>query len=192
MTSLKSGSIPQLLHELRSATRPLHNQLDSLPLSESLFEQRCTPQQYGELISWQWAAHKISECGLATFEWPSTFGYRSRLEALKQESVELNDKLSEQLAPPSTLASATGRAYVLCGSALGGKTILGHLRANPKLAQFSPFPFYLYQREHGLQQWRDFMGFVSKKTWSTTEISEAVEEAKTTFGVFAKAAGVKP
>ena len=175
-----------LLQALRSATRPLHDELDGAAASRKIGEGTLTADDYRRLIAWQYRAHAVAEGGLEDFSWPGPYRYRRRGPALLAEARALGLPLPlvRALQPPQTLARATGRAYVLEGSSLGGNKILGHLRRNARLAGLSDFDFYAFQRDEGLGQWRGFTAFAKTRDWTPEEVGEAQVEAVRVFGVF--------
>ena len=181
-----------LLRHLRTGTRAAHDALEAGGPGRRLTGGRLTPRAYEAVVAWQRVAHAAAEVGLERFDWPATYGYRSRRPSLAAEAVHEPGAPPPPppLTPPPTLAAAVGRAYALEGSALGGNVILGHLQRNRRLAPYAPFPFYRFQRDIGLAQWRAFGQFVSERDWSPREREEAVAEAGQTFDVFRTALGV--
>ena len=180
-----------LLQALRSATRPLHDELDGAAASRKIGEGTLTADDYRRLIAWQYRAHAVTEAGLEHFAWPGAYRYSSREAVLQAEASALGLPLPRvrTLKPPRSLAGAAGRAYVLEGSSLGGNMILGHLRKNQRLVGLSDFDFYAFQRDVGLRQWRAFVAFAKTRDWSPAEVEEASAEAVSVFGVFAQAQG---
>ena len=178
-----------MLSHLRATTQPLHARLDAAPLSARVTDGTLAPDDYRALLAWQRHAHAVAEAGLVDFDWPGAYRYRARTPALTAEATALGlpTARARALRPPATLAAATGRAYVLEGSSLGGNMILGHLRANQRLSGLSDFAFYAFQRDVGLRQWRAFAAFAKTHDWTPEEIEAAGEEAVEVFGVFAKA-----
>ena len=177
-----------LLSELRAATRASHAALDGRPLARAVLDGSIDPDGYRELIAWQLHAHAHAERGLASVAWPAAFTYTSRQPALHAEHLTETTALGGPALPtPTSLAEATGRAYVLSGSALGGALILRHLEANESLRAFAPFPFYRFQRERGLPEWRAFTAFAKTHPWTAAERAEAARSAVAVFEVFAKA-----
>lgn len=180
-----------MLDALRSATRPLHDQLDGAALSSRVTDGTATAEDYLALVRWQRHAHAKAEEGLAEFAWPpeTDYAYRARGPVLEAEAVALGLPTIRvrALQPPATLAAATGRAYVLEGSSLGGNMILGKLRGNERLVGRSDFAFYAFQREVGLRQWRAFAAFAKTQDWTPAQVAEASAEAVKVFGVFAAA-----
>ena len=150
-------------------------------------EGTLAPAAYRRFIAWQYLAHARSEPGLAEFPWrdhAADYAYAARLPQLNQEVAAADRPVAEPLPPPATLAVATGRAYVLEGSSLGGNVIFGHLERNPRLAAFAPFAHYAFQRAHGVGQWRRFAAFAKTHVWSAAEAEEAVVAAREVFDVF--------
>ena len=177
-----------LLGILRERTRPLHDQLDSAPLSRRLFEPGLTRPEYQRLVSGQAVAHAATEVGLAAFAWPGPYRYHSRAEVLA-EVVGPSSSSGHgvaPLSPPEDLAAAVGRAYVLEGASLGGARILKRLRATPALSGES-FPFYTHQRDYGLRQWRSFVAFVGERDWDEAGEEQAVAAARRVFTIFGAA-----
>ena len=181
--------MPALLPHLRAATRPLHEQLDGAALSTRVTDGTLAPDGYRALLTWQRHAHAVAESGLADFPWPADYRYRPRTPVLtaEAEALGLPPERVRMLQPPASLAAATGRAYVLEGSSLGGNMILGKLRANEQLRGASDFAFYTFQRDVGLRQWRAFAAFAKTWDWSAEEVEDAGAAAVRVFGVFAEA-----
>lgn len=183
-----------LLTALRARTRPTHERLDASPFTARLTAGTLDADGYRALIRWQRRAHAEVELGLADFPWPAEYAYASRAAALADERVADNrdptdadaeeEETDTALQPPTDLATATGRAYVLEGSSLGGNLILGHLRANSSLAAFAPFPLYAHQRTDGMPQWRAFVTFAASRSWTADETAIACEAAAEAFAAF--------
>ncbi len=180
-----------LLAQLRTATRPLHDDLDGAPISTSVTDGTLTAEDYRTLIEWQLKAHLVAEHGLADFDWPGEYRYVARLPALRGEAAQLRigEPKVESLPAPRSLAEAVGRAYVLEGSSLGGNMILGQLKSNERLADAAPFAFYDFQRREGLRQWRQFTAFAKTLDLIAAEEAESRAAAVETFKVFG---GVQP
>ena len=176
-----------LLTYLRSQTAELHALLDARPLAQAVLDECLDVAGYTELIRWQYTAHLRAETGLADFAWPTEYRYHARLPVLQREQVALPTGVDDGLAAPQSVAEATGRAYVLCGSALGGNRILSHLMRTPGLADFAPFPFYSHLREAGIAEWKAFTAFAKTRHWTPAEQHQAGEAAIATVRVFAKA-----
>lgn len=174
-----------LLADLRASTRPQHDALEALGPSRRLTDGTLDADGYEGVIAWQRHAHALAEGGLRQYPWPGPYAYRPRGDALARESVPPALRRIRPLRAPDSLAAAVGRAYVFEGSALGGNVILGHLRANPRLAGYAPFPFYAFQREVGLSQWRAFVAFASGRAWSSDEATVAKAAAQEAFAAFA-------
>ncbi len=180
----------ELLERLRSATRPLHDQLDGAALSGRITDGTLDLPAYRRLVDWQLHAHLTAEPGLHDFAWPASYTYRARTLVLTEEAVLLGLELPvvhEALRPPASLAVAVGRAYVLEGSSLGGNMILGHLQRNPQLRGVQHFGFYEFQRANGVVQWRHFLAFAKTLTFAEAEAAACVTAAREVFEVFAKA-----
>ena len=176
-----------LLADLRASTRPQHDALEALGPSRRLTDGTLDADGYESVIAWQRDAHAVAEGGLQGYPWPGAYAYRSRGDALAREGVAPARRRVRPLRAPESLAAAVGRAYVFEGSALGGNVILGHLRANPRLAAYAPFPFYAFQREVGLGQWRAFVAFATGRAWSSDEVAVAATAAREAFAAFAPA-----
>ena len=186
--------MPDLLHALRAGTRALHDQLDGAALSGRITDGTLSATDYVSLVTWQYAAHAAAEEGLEGFPWPGAYRYRGRRAVLSSEAEALGLQLPRvrTLAPPRSLTEATGRAYVLEGSSLGGNMLLGHLRSNERLASLGDFGFYAFQRDVGLRQWRAFVTFAKAQAWTAQEVDAAVADAREVFGVFGRWMGGHP
>ena len=178
-----------LLAHLRAHTRDAHDRLEALGLARGLTTGELDASGYARVLRWQRRAHVAVEGGLADFDWPGDYHYVPRANTLASEAIAPPAEPVRALSRPASLAAATGRAYVLEGSSLGGNAILGHLRDNPAVAAYAPFPFYAFQREVGLVQWRRFVAFAKTRAWSVVEAEEAATAAREVFGVFGRAAG---
>lgn len=184
----RSAPHPDLLALLRDATRERHDALEGIGPAAAIVDGSVGPGGYEAVIAWQRSAHAVAEVGLAGFDWPGdAYAYRARGGALGAEAIQAEVVSLPAIAPPDSTAAAVGRAYVLDGSALGGNLILGHLRRNPRLAAYAPFPFYAFQREIGLAQWRAFAAFAKTVDWPEDQRATAVCEARRVFDVFAAA-----
>lgn len=176
-----------LLEQLRTGTRPLHDRLDGAALSARVMDGTLSAEDYRRLIDWQLHAHLVAEHGLLGFAWPGDYRYVSRLPALLAEMTHLGLSMPnvEPLAVPRSMAEATGRAYVWSVLRSVGDMILGHLRGNVALRDCGPFPFYDFQRREGLAQWRKFVAFAKTLDMDAGAQETCVAAAKEVFGVFA-------
>ena len=157
-----------VLNRMRSATRQLHDRLESKTLGGKIMDGSLTAGDYHRLVQWQERVHRLLEPRLADFAL-GDYRYRPRFAY---------DTPPES---PATLPEALGLAYVLEGSSLGGSMIYKKLCANPALQSEAPFPFYRGQAETGVGQWRSLARELAKLDLSEEEVERAAESARRAF-----------
>ena len=184
------SSAPPLLTVLRQATRPAHDRLETLTLSDRIMDGSLRPAEYERIIEWQRRVHEKLEPLVRGFT-GGAYEYRERYPVLVDTSEEpygtppMSNQhgappVSNQNGKPTTL----GTLYVLEGASLGGTVIYRKLQANPVLVAYAPFPFYRDQADWGLQQWRAYLAYVKTLELSPEQIQQATDSAVATFALF--------
>ncbi len=185
------GHTPTLLQALRTDTKAAHDALESLETSRAILDGTLTAQDYRSVIQWQRRAFGTLEPLLHGTRWGDGYNYVSRLPALGEERVDNLESVPERplsgAFTESGLPEAVGVTYVIEGSSLGGSLILKRLLSSPQLGRFAPFPFYTFQRDTGLDQWRRFVAFAKTRVWSQAEVERTTRAAGHAFHVFAQA-----
>ena len=163
-----------LLTALRSGTAAAHRQLEEVSGGDRIMNGTLTLPEYDRLLRWQSDAHARLEPAAAFAL--RNYHYRSRRPLLPQSSLA-------PLSAPADLSELVGRLYVLEGASLGGSLIHRKLLDNTSLTPRRPFPFYAWQAEHGIAQWRAFLGAVTQGKGINED--RAVLAAQTAFQTFA-------
>ena len=180
MTDSRTRPTPPLLTALRTATTPAHRALEAMTMGGRILDGTLQLAEYDRLVRWQAAAHRLLE-PYAEISSPS---YRSESRLTTLPEVTPPALLPDQIGLSDTLPSRLGVAYVLEGGSLGGSLIVRKLRANPSLHDRTPFPFYTWQAERGLAQWRAYTTYVGELELSSAEIDGATRSAVRTFELF--------
>ncbi|MCP9236748.1 biliverdin-producing heme oxygenase [Lewinella sp. JB7] len=164
-----------LLERLRTATRPLHTELERVTWGDKIMDGTLTSEQYLTLIDWQRRVHETLEPTVADFT-TARYRYRPRfpLGSGARSAGAMNGE------------RAIGTLYVLEGASLGGSIIYRKLCANPALSAHAPFPFYREQSEWGLQQWRSYVELLHELQPTDEAIEQAVSGAEDAFRLFAR------
>lgn len=161
-----------LLACLRAGTRNAHERLESISLGDRIMDGSLDPEEYRQLIEWQTRAHRLLEYRIANFT-GGDYRYRSRFPLA-----------ADRDAGVTALPEAVGILYVLEGASLGGSVIYRKLTANPRLAQFAPFPFYRDQSAWGVKQWKSFVAYLQTLQFSESETERAAKSAVGAFKAF--------
>ncbi|MCC2099194.1 MAG: biliverdin-producing heme oxygenase [Hyphomicrobiales bacterium] len=171
----------ELLAQLRTATKTLHETIDGLVDMEALAD----PSVYKRFLSSNYAAlapveRALYNAGIETLfpDWP----IRRRTAALQADLDELDVSLPELLFCPELQGRGAmlGAMYVLEGSRMGAYAIGGFLDKNT--AEHLPRRFIVHGRDRSL--WPAFKQRLSTQCLSTRETGDALAAAQDTFRVF--------
>ncbi|MDT0644682.1 biliverdin-producing heme oxygenase [Zunongwangia sp. F363] len=174
-----------MLTELRKATAVLHEQLEKENNAKLILNHTITPEQYKELLYQNYIAYYCTEKEISR----QLQDYReSKYLALEKDLKALNipAKVPASIAQKFSCNSeieALGAAYVVEGSAMGGKIISKNLTECSKLSHIKNHYFFSGKRED-IKSWRAFTKKLESRSFSDEEIRTAQSKARETFRFF--------
>ncbi|WP_373056188.1 biliverdin-producing heme oxygenase [Zunongwangia sp. H14] len=177
-----------MLNELRMATAALHEQLEKENSANRILDHSISLEQYKELLYQNYVAYYITEKEIA--------GQLHDYQDFKYKSLEKDlTALDIPLVVPDAVAGnficnskieALGAAYVVEGSAMGGRLIAKNIPECPQLHHIKNHHFFSGKRD-SVKSWRSFTKKIQKKAFSEGEIQIAQKKAQETFLAFSAA-----
>lgn len=183
------------LKALREQTADLHDRLEAGKLPLMLMAKQPGQEVYAAFLRANYRVFAALEPAISRHIPQS--GESGLVFDKSRALVEDLLKLDPDAPPPETLPdeetkfvdsgpAAWGAAYVLEGSALGGKVILKHMKTLPEIAAREAFA-YLSGDEAGPPRWPAFKRELERRVVSERAAAEAVAAARETFLLMEKA-----
>ncbi len=151
-----------MIESLRSATRAIHKELESLMMSSRIMDGTLTQTELNQLLITNYIFFKE----ISKVKHPElTYFIPNRVDTLKKDLIANNVKVPtafEEINIDLNIESnLVGVAYVTLGSTLGGSMISKQLARNENLKEAS-YNFYSESNSH-IKLWKEFLSFLENK-----------------------------
>ena len=185
-----------ILQHLKTRTATLHKETEADNLAKYILDHSITLDQYKALLSQNYQAYyTLSELS-KQFSGPMpeslrVFADSKKAEALekdlKQLGASLPSKLNESLPNEINYPFLLGMLYVAEGSMMGGLLIRKNLENCEGINTIETHHFFGKSAPDVMNRWKAFTEAVNEKTYTDSEIDEAVDGAYFAFEIFQKA-----
>lgn len=195
LVPLKKGVFiptPSLFEELKSATRPSHDRLES---QLDLLSPDLTREDYIEVLKRFYGVYLAIEPLVMNSELKDFYADRKKLPLLTDDLLNLGLN-SEELGgidalsiedQPRTLAELLGTLYVLEGSTLGGQILKLHFGPRFNLTPLNGLSFFCSYGPTTMTMWKNWRA-ISERIYEEKclDRSEIIDHANKTFSALSK------
>jgi heme oxygenase len=183
-----------VLQEVRSVTRPHHEEMEAVALSDKIAARSLNLDEYKAIILGHFVFHREAENLLMKNEELGrleTLAFTERrkldllardIEVLQLEPYLFDFHLGERL---DSIPRALGCMYVMEGATLGGTVIKRSLKQVPEIVDSGAMSYYAgYGRQTG-SRWKQFKDTVIQQVVSEEDEQVFIETASATFRAYA-------
>ncbi len=174
-----------MINKLREATGKLHEQVEKENLARFIIDHSISLENYKLLLLQNYVAYAITEKEILRFIPDAQPAKHERLKK-DLEELQINSEVLERFEATfscNSLPEALGAAYVVEGSALGGRLIAIELEECKHLEGLGEPNFFNLNRSN-MDGWKRYKKMVENHQLSEEEVLQATQKAQETFRFF--------